>query len=345
MQMPHSFLVTLLTIGISFSLLSCDSGSNSGNAPTGLPETSQSLDLNRFVYGNDTAVLLKWSRGNAPVEYLPAFSAVPYLSATLTLFEIRYRYTNLPQLTLKLSRPGNDKAAVYNHGHGGLPTAKETFAHDLLRGLLDTGHDVFITSMPLTGLNTPSSQGKYWIVPRGTNAKVALGPEFLNLLSHEVYEYIDDPDHYIHYFIDGALLPLRNEDYRSVSFIGLSGGGGSGLVACAIHQFDNCLLVAGFLPDYLRVANGAHAGDIEQFSRSLYHHFNVEKLMTLAQARSRNLMMYYNKNDTCCFFDPEASRFKNDFPEFKIVITDLDIHGFDANRLLGTINGSSAGSL
>src|SRR5690606_29577775 len=150
------------------------------------------------------------------------------------------------------------------------------------------------------------------------------------------YEYIDDPDHYMHYFIDGAILPIREVDteYESVSYMGLSGGGTTGLVACAVFCFDHCILVAGFLPDEIAISDRANVGDIEQFSRSFYHIFRIEQLMHAARDRSRLLTLYYNRFDPCCFSDPQVTQFRNRYPDYNIILTDLQVHGYDNDHIL-----------
>jgi len=334
---PIGILAVLLA---SLTLSGCGGGGQAAEAqPT---PTTNAEQLQQFLYGHNTASVQRWSEPDAEREHQTLLTHFADLGVETTLFETRYAYTNLPQLTLLLSKPGNRRLVVYNHGHGGFPTASETFAGQLLSLLLDNGYDVLFASMPLVGANALDPGGSYWIKTRGASGPATVAQDVLAMLGHGIYEYIDDPDHYMHYFIDGALLPLQAIEggYDAVSYVGLSDGGGTGLVACSVHRFEKCILVAGFLPDYLRVASTADVGDIEQFTRSFYQRFDVLDLMQLAKQNSGLLVMYLNRKDPCCFADPQASEFQRQFPDYNIVVTDLDIHGFDAVEIFNVLSAS-----
>lgn len=331
-------LIGLLTIlFVSLTLPGCGSGGYADEAPPVPPTKAE--QLRQFLYEHSSTSMQQWSGSDAGKEHQSLLTHFADLGAETTLFEIRYAYTNLPQLTVLLSKPGNRRLVVYNHGHGGFPAASETFVHQFLLLLLGNGYDVLYASMPLVGANTPDPGGSYWIKTRGTSEPATVALDVLAMLGHEIYEYIDDPDHYMHYFIDGTLLPLQviGDGYDAVSYVGLSGGGATGLVACSVRRFEKCILIASFLPDYLRVSSAADVGDIEQFTRSFYQSFNVQDLMQLARRNSDWLAMYLNRNDPCCFADPGASEFQRRFPDYDIVLTDLDIHGFDAVEIFNAL--------
>lgn len=330
-------------------------------APTLSAEELRQQALLTTLYGHNTATVTY-----APVwGYVPADSTylwdwIAYMPMLLdgpdvSLYQIKYAYNDLPQNVVKLSKPGNTKLLVYNQGHGPA-TWWPDWAANFLREALNSGYDVLIPSLPLFGLNTPLEDRTYHIKTRGVDAWAAVSPDILWDKQHSLYEYIDDPDHYLHYFVDGALLTTRSSDIRSadgsltfmrkadgmdgyteVDYVGLSGGGTAGLVACATQHFDHCVLVAGFLPDYLRVQSAQDFGDIEQFSRSFYSLFSSQELMAMARRQSGTLTLIYNRYDSCCFADPGASQFKADFPDYDIRITELDYHGFLPEDILSAL--------
>jgi hypothetical protein len=245
---------------------------------------------------------------------------------------------------------------IYNHGHGGLPGQNEGFAKEFLQGALDKGFDILITSMPLVGVNRINSQSQYWAKVYGASEPTIFNSSLLSPWAHfhSIYEIIDDPDHYLHFFIDSAVIfsAITSESsrvskinllsevksirhtYNSVSYVGLSGGATTGLAACAVFRFDKCILIAGFLPFYLRAQNINSWGDAEQTSRSFYSQFPYEKLMKVAAQTTRRVTYIYNSNDPCCFSNPEAGKFKGDFTEYDIRIMESNIHGFESSYVL-----------
>lgn len=324
-----------------------------------------SASLHQFLYANSTATVEYWSDwGDVPSRFraLDArFAMLPVAEpgAKVGLFSVSYLTNNLPQMALHIRREGNTRLLVYNHGHGGLPAESERFAGDFLREALVSGHDLLITSMPLTGLNLPMPGAgvEYFMATRGAAAPARIAPEVLeHNLRHSLYEILDDRDHYLHYFVDGTVIPVSlltgdamisvyvansttidGPRYQRWSYVGLSGGATVGLVACAMQSFHRCILVAGVMPDYLRLIDAKNIGDAEQHSRSFYERFPVHALLEMARASSGKFVMFLNRNDPCCFADPAASRFQGDFPEFDIRLTDFDYHGYRAVDLLGIL--------
>lgn len=163
----------------------------------------------------------------------------------------------------------------------------------------------------------------------------------------------NDPSHYFHYFIDGAMasslfkkdsLKTKNKpqnkffektedfpkiEYDTINYVGLSSGGGVGLTACAVYSFDKCTLIAGFLPAYLRIKSANNIGDSEQYSSSINKKFPTEDLIRIASSVTKSIIYIYNSEDPCCFADPYASKFKKDFNKFDIRVTDLNFHGYN----------------
>ena len=56
--------------------------------------------------------------------------------------------------------------------------------------------------------------------------------------------------------------------------------------------------------------------------------------MELAALSSEKVTYIYNRFDPCCFADPEATRFKNDFPAYDIRVVNNARHDFDPNYIL-----------
>lgn len=326
--------------------------------------------LTDFLYARSTAQVRYWaSWSEVPAQYAylqERMGGLPTREAGVTtgLFSITYASNNLPQLSLHIRRVGNSRLLVYNHGHGGVPSESETFASEFLSQALANGYDLLVTSLPLVGLNAipAAPEEPLFITTRDRVGPVSIDVTLLTEFSsqHAVYEVIDDRDHYMHFFIDGAvipaglaapsaaagelakraqqLLPYTGPQYAQVDYVGLSGGATSGLLACAVHVFDNCILVAGVMPDYLRVSGYSNFGDAEQQSRSFYERFTVPDLLAISAGGTRKLTLVYNRRDTCCFADPAASRFQADFPGYDIRITELAFHGYLVNDLLAMLH-------
>lgn len=281
---------------------------------------------------------------------------LPLKNYEVNQIRINYQNTNFPQRAVHISNKMNRRLLIYNHGHGGLPSESEGFVNNLLQGAIDQGFDILLTSMPLVGLNKINPQYQYWAKVYGSSQPAFFDSALLTpwVHFHAAYEIIDDPDHYLHFFIDSAVIFSAltsgssrvgkinllgeanniNYYYESISYVGLSGGATTGLTACAVFRFDKCILVAGFLPFYLRAKNINSWGDAEQISRSFYSQFPYEKLMEIAGRVTKKMIYIYNSADPCCFSDPEATKFKNDFLNYDIRVVESNRHGFDPSYVL-----------
>jgi hypothetical protein len=345
--------------------LTVNDGKLSSNSSTLNVVSIANNGLQDFLYAHSTAKVSYWAQwGDIPLEFKylqERMSSLPTQESGVTtgLFSISYTNSNLPQFSLHIRRPGNAKLLVYNHGHSGLPLAIETFASDFLSKALSSGFDLLVTSMPLTGLNVTPPTELMFIKTRGQNNPAFIDPQLMTggWQLHAMYELIDDPDHYMHFFIDGAvipsilamqssgsskptvlpsvILPYTGKQYNEISYVGMSGGANTGLVACAVHTFAHCILVAGVMPDYLRASYLNNFGDAEQLTSSFYENYTVQNLLAIANDRTRKLTLVYNRQDSCCFADPAASQFKADFPQYDIRLTELGFHGYVAKDILG----------
>ena len=87
----------------------------------------------------------------------------------------------------------------------------EKFATDFLTDALTGGADLLITSLPLVGLNAIPDQPlePLFVRTRDHIAPTNVDPALLSTFpqQHDLFEVIDDPDHYMHFFIDGAVRP------------------------------------------------------------------------------------------------------------------------------------------
>lgn len=367
MRFIHVLLAVVSAVGLS----GCGGlGQSIGETPNGSAAV-QREHLRTFLYAHSTAKVRYWPRwDDVPGDYQylkPGLRTLPtgYADVEVGLFSVTYETNNLPQLTLHLKRPGNLKLLVYNHGHAGWVADADTWAIEFLKSALLGGYDILMTSMPLVGLNSARSEpgAQYVMIPRGAARPYVIADPLLRQNSannpHPLYEVLGDLDHFMHYFIDGAVIPasliaghlgraerlpylpqppvLAPPRYTEINYVGLSGGATVGLVACAVHRFDRCVLISGFLPEHLRVIDHKNFGDVEQITRSFYGRFDVRTLMGLARASSGKLVMVYNRHDPCCFADPAASIFQRTFPGYDIRVTDLKLHGFVASDVMSML--------
>lgn len=349
------FLGSLLFLAL---LAACASGEGRSTTP------ASGKDFVGLLYANRHSTVVyypNWNDGAHSYEKnLFQSLNIDWPNATLSLLEFRYQNNNLPQYAVHIRKDKNTKLLVYNHGHGGLPSKTELFANEFLSKAFSDGFDILFTSMPGVGINRLNPAVDYWLITYGDPRKVPLDKSIASTWPwlHYIYEVINDRDSYLHFFIDqmiilpsamkvdgdstfldgrlfaSELVDFPNRKYTNIYYVGLSGGGVTGLSACAIFSFDKCILVAGFLPEYLRVQAMNAWGDAEQTSRSVYSLFPYESIIDIAEKRTRKMIYVYNKYDSCCFSDPLATRFKNDFPTLDIRLTDLSYHGYLAGDIM-----------
>lgn len=323
-----------------------------------------------FLYANTSAVALYQPAGSVAsqphLDRIIRDGALQFEGADHRLVEISYTNNNLPQVSLHVSATKNKRLLVYNHGHGGLPVAQETWAREFLQRAYASGYDLLITSMPGAGLNLPDPARNYWAVTWGSERQAPIDQQIFPGWMHAMYEIINDRDSYLHFFIDHMVVlpsvmdaraqaPLRTgrffasasgfpaPKYVEIIYVGLSGGGATGLTACAVFNFDKCVLVAGFLPEYLRVQQLHSWGDAEQVTRSFYSEFPNDSLLRLAEATTRKMVYIYNRHDPCCYRDPLATRFQQDYPALDIRLTDLNFHGYDVESLMRELTLTAGG--
>lgn len=64
--------------------------------------------------------------------------------------------------------------------------------------------------------------------------------------------------------------------FNSVHYVGLSGGGFSGLISCGLYSYRSCTLIAGFLPFKYKITDLKNWGDSEQYADGFFYKFNYE---------------------------------------------------------------------
>jgi len=226
---------------------------------------------------------------------------------------------------------------------------------------MESGNDVLLTSMPLTGLNAPLPGTEYHVLTRDSPTPATVDLEIVATYEHALYEVIDDPDAYLHYFIDAAALPAAlltqrsrtstavpqpvptttlppPPGYLSASYVGFSGGATTGLIACAVLSLRRCVLIAGVMPADLRVRYFKNFGDVEQMSRHFHRPYDLERLLSIADASTGELVMLFNESDPCCFTDPSASEFQQRYPDYDIRVLPLDYHGYEPETVLAILS-------
>lgn len=354
----------LLVVAVVSPLQSCRDGHADPVENARLTEQQQLIGA---LYARSDATMSWWpTLREAPAPIQHSAERADHILAALpqtevSAFSIAYGSNDLPQIALWIRRPSNQELVVYNHGHGGLPQASEEWAIRFLRLAVESGKDILLTSMPLTGLNAPAPGTEYHILTSDSAAPTSVDADVLSSFPHELYELIDDPDTYLHYFIDGAVLPVAllsqrssariavsppqvtgapppSPGYLGISYVGLSGGATTGLVACAVLSARHCVLVAGVMPLDLRAKYFKNFGDAEQASRHFYRRFNVERLLGIADASTDALVMLFNERDPCCFADPSASEFQQRYPAYDIRVLPLDFHGYEPETVVGILS-------
>jgi hypothetical protein len=248
---------------------------------------------------------------------------------------------------------------IYNHGHDGLPTNNQSWAVDFINKALQGGYGVSITSMPLLGLNAPDSPVEYYMIPKGDQGFTTIGKTLLQWpIIHQIYQAINGSGNFMHFFVDGSVLPahflgpnIKPRSYfvndvqglirfNSVHYVGISGGGFSGLISCALYSYRSCTLIAGFLPFKYKIIDLKNWGDSEQYADSFFNKFSYEELIKIASRKSLKMTYIYNSDDECCFSEPAVSAFRGDYPHLDIVIQKRREHAFDPDYIISIIKGS-----
>jgi hypothetical protein len=188
------------------------------------------------------------------------------------------------------SMVNNGNLIIYHQGHGGdFISGNET-----INKLLSNGYDVISFSMPLHGQN---NNPEFFIDNIGK----------ISLQHHNQFYYLDNANFSsIKFFLEPILISLNYIDekynYDSYSFIGISGGGWTGILYSAIDErISQTFSVAGSYPIFLRI-DSKDMGDYEQIIPDLYTKVNYLELYIMSSVGDgRKLVQVFNENDPCCF--------------------------------------------
>ena len=129
----------------------------------------------------------------------------------------------------------------------------------------------------------------------------------IKLNSHNHFRLIDNENmHSIKFFIEPVMITLnqieQNYSFESFNMVGLSGGGWSTIVISALDdRIKKSYSVAGSFPIWMR-SDTSNLGDYEQTIPEFYKIANYEELYIMsAFGEERELILFYNEFDPCCF--------------------------------------------
>ena len=209
-------------------------------------------------------------------------------------------------------RQPNKRLVIYHQGHlGGFERGIETIEFFVSRG-----YHVVALAMPLVGMN---------------NRPVVVTPRFgrIVLTKHDHLKMLDRP---FQPFLEPVAVVLNHalaeEQYQSVSMVGLSGGGWTATLCAAIDpRIQTSYPVAGSYPIFLRTRNDGHFrgaernqwkwylqgdwGDFEQTEPSLYRIANYLELYVIGSSgEGRRQVQVLNRFDSCCFNGPRFQTYE-----------------------------------
>ncbi len=204
---------------------------------------------------------------------------------------------------LFISKNHGDKLVVYQQGHdGGFINGKP-----LIQRFLSEGYSVLAFSMPLLGDNNQP-----WITDTD------LGP--IKLESHDHLRFLDSQNFSsIKYFVEPIAVSLnyldQQYDFTKYYFVGLSGGGWTGVIYSAIdNRISQTYSVSGSLPTHLRLEN--EIGDYEQTLPEFYRIANYLELYIMSSyGEDRKLVQMFNKYDPCCFSGTRHLLYENNIKD------------------------------
>lgn len=184
----------------------------------------------------------------------------------------------------------NNHLVIYHQGHAGdFINGKE-----IIQSLIENNYTVLAFSMPLIGLN---------------NQPIIDDPNFgkIKLDLHDKFKFLEsDNFSSISYFVEPIVISLNyldeNYHFDSYNFIGISGGGWTGVLYAALDErINKNFSIAGSAPFYLRTIP-ENFGDYEDQLPQLYRNANYLELYILASnGEKRELVQIFNKFDPCCF--------------------------------------------
>ena len=236
-------------------------------------------------------------------------------------------------------RNGGDRLLIVHAGHGANP-----FEGDMIKLALGAGYDVIAMTMPMVDWNR---MGRVKVKTWDGNGLL------LSPVEHSAFQMIDTGDqHYIGFFISPVLASidqaLVSKQYRSVSMIGLSGGGWTTAIsAAADDRIKVAVSIAGTLPFFARQQT-KDLVDAEQLDSAFYRRFPWPTLYQMASTpkADRQFSLVFNSDDPSAF-DESSAQLLVEYKRhgaanfnYEIYIEKNEKHSFDPHMILKLLEKS-----
>jgi len=272
------------------------------------------IQLSKYIYGESQidkydSLIIKRDINDDKFENLFNLKQIDEIEIPMEFGIKSYAYRFLP---IK----ANNKLIIYHQGHSG----DFFYGKDSISYFLSKGYEVIAFSMPLIG--TKNSRPTIYIKNIG----------FLEIDNHDKLEFLPNNDKssslkYFTYPISKVLDHILKENsYKSVSMIGISGGGWTTTLLAALDKRINYSFpVAGTLPLFLRTYDFK---DSENWTYDLYKRINYLDLYILASVgyKNRAHLQILNKFDPCCY---AGERYKYYGKKLSSIVDNLKNGEFD----------------
>lgn len=203
---------------------------------------------------------------------------------------------------------------IYIQGHGGNPN--DFNYHNELRGeFISDGCDVLSMSMIGLGLNGGVASFPTRFGTMNLNTEQAANHGNYSFFYDEENPDLDALSLFLYPHMRLIEHAVEQGEYQHKSIMGISGGGWYTVwLGALMPMLDTSVSYAGSLP--LAYRNKIeHHGDWEQVYSPMYREVSYLQLYQLMLqdeigANTRQAVLVYNDNDSCCFMNPAASDFK-----------------------------------
>jgi|APSaa5957512535_1039671.scaffolds.fasta_scaffold39529_2 hypothetical protein len=297
-----------------FNQIIQNKNTQSESRPQIYQDPSQINDL-ITIYSEDDIKIKKrllnnyiWSNNDPPFNKMPddysiniqdnIFSDIDSL-LQINSYTVEMTYGMNSISYLFLPKISNNDLIIYHQGHTSNSLRgydSHSFEQDkeIIKNFLDNNYSVLIFSMPGKGMN---------------NEPVVDIPKFgkVTLNSHDHFKLIESETlKPIKFFIEPVIITLnhieKNHNFESFNMIGLSGGGWNTVIVSALDdRIQKSYSVAGSFPIWMR-SSPSDFGDYEQTIPEFYKIANYEELYIMsAYGQDRELILFYNEFDPCCF--------------------------------------------
>jgi len=198
----------------------------------------------------------------------------------------------------------NSRLLLYHQGHDG----DFLFGKNYISYFLERGYTIYAFSLPLLGKN---NRPDVFIENFGTIQFNSDNDHFKN---HDYFKFLPKP---LSYFIEPIIIMInyaQKKSFKSISMVGISGGGWATTVAAALDTRINFSFpVAGSYPFALRfIRPSSNYGDFEQVYPPLISSADYLDLYILASVgKNRSQMQILNLYDPCCFNGYEYQLYKS----------------------------------